>query len=139
MDGLLAAVAAFTVTMNVTVYAPGASPINGGMLAANGAVLQDGHAACGRIYPFGTEFEVTGRVAEELQKRSIPTVVTCVDRGGMVGSANLDIALLNGTARDRLDRAYDFGRRWATVLVRLPEPPASKTPAKRSRTTAGRM
>lgn len=134
----MAAAAAFTVTMNVTVYAPGTTPINGGMFAANGAVLQDGHAACGRIYPFGTVFEVTGRVAEELRKRSISTLVTCVDRGGMVGSSNLDIALMNGTKRDRLERAFDFGRRWAPVMVRLPEPPASKAPTKRSQAAAGR-
>lgn len=105
-------------TMSVSVYAPGMGGIQGGMMSASGKRIEDSHAACGFSFPFGTVFEVTGSAAEELRKRGISTRVSCVDRGGAVRDWNLDIALVSGD--DRLKRAYDFGRRKATVIVTLP-------------------
>jgi soluble P-type ATPase len=110
-------------TMSVSVYAPGANEYQGGLMSASGKTIQDGHAACGFSFPFGTVFEVTGSVADELKKRGISTRVACADRGGAVKDWNLDIALVSGDAR--LKRAYDFGRRKAEVIITLPVKSAS--------------
>jgi len=108
-------ISAIVITMTITVYTPGVNAISGGMYTASGKAVQDGMAACGRGYKFGTYFEVLGDSGNKLSALGISNKVICQDRGGAVSNNNLDVALVSGD--NRLKRAYGFGRRKAQVLV----------------------
>lgn len=101
------------VMMTITVYVPQAGGINGDMITASGEPVRTGLAACGPRYPFGAVFEIH----EEMDDWALPTVVVCADRGGAVGSHNLDLALVSGDVRRDLDTARQWGRRRRRVTI----------------------
>ena len=99
--------------MTITVYVPQAGGINGGLITASGATVRTGLAACGPKYPFGTVFVIH----DDMEAWSLPKVVECVDRGGLVGNRHLDVVLHTGDVRHDLHLARQWGRRRREVAV----------------------
>lgn len=78
-----------------------------GDTTASGQPLQEGLAACGFSWPFGTIFRFdTGQE------------VVCADRGGMVGDYNLDVWCENASERESCLPGIDS---YAEVEVILPQ------------------
>ena len=108
-----------TVVLIATIYLPRSpDPINGGPLAANGVVLQTGHAACGPAYPFGTRFHIN----TDLSAWGLPQEVVCIDRGSLITNRNLDIALVSDDLQADYARASSFGLRIISATIELPPP-----------------
>jgi len=104
---------ALLLTMRVTFYAPEAGGVNGDLFMADGNEAHTGYAACGPRYPFGTVFEIMADVSEY----GVPQVVECRDRGGYVGTANLDLVIRTGDPKKDMEFARAWGRRSVPVRV----------------------
>jgi hypothetical protein len=104
---------ALMLTMHVTFYAPAAGGINGDLFMADGNEAHIGFAACGSRYPFGTVFEIM----VDMSEYGMPQVVECRDRGGYVGSHNLDLVIRTGNVKQDLALARAWGRRAVPVRV----------------------
>jgi len=108
-------------TLIVTMYAPGAGGINGGLRGGydrvggqwvGGVFLNNAHAACGFSYHFGTTFEILDERARKfLEDAKQPVTRVCADRGGLVRDQNLDLV------SPSLSLAYKWGRRLVPVRI----------------------
>lgn len=112
-------IAKVSADMSVSIYVPRAGGINGGACPGkpvSACFVQTGNAACGVNYPRGTVFVLP----DDAVLRGLPAVVKCVDRGGAIGTHNLDIALVSEDVLGDLRFARNWGRRWLRVGVIRP-------------------
>jgi hypothetical protein len=112
--------ALIVVVMTVTCYCPRAGGINGSMDGgAAGIKPYHGMAACGPRYKFGTRFTLTGAAAQRAADVGLPATLICLDRGGMIGNRNLDVAIVGegGTARSDYKLCKRFGGKFRAEVI----------------------
>lgn len=106
--GIGEVVVTITLKVLVTAYAPNSGvAINGGVRTATGEYISEAIVACGPRF-LGWFVLLDG------------VYYLCGDRGGAVGNNHVDRSFVLGSAKERLHKAFQWGRRYRTVTFYKP-------------------
>lgn len=116
-----------TLTLSISAYTPGANPISGGLVMADGRTPFAGAFACPRHVPLGSRVRLLGRIRDRALHLGLPTEGVCADRFPPRYSAgHLDVCLPRRYAglddAGRLQLAYAWGRVRGQVRIDIPVP-----------------